>query len=157
MHITTIKKNPNGDTRSAPKGVTYEQFQEANDSHRKDVESVMEGLADMLANQGFRHDWTKKVYEEDFYKDFIAAQNGADFVSLPWYQLHIDKESHHPGSKCHDDITLLDIIETIADCICAGKARTGEVFPIEFDAEILSKAVTNTVALVDSMTKVKGG
>lgn len=28
-----IKKNPNGDTRTAPKGITFEQFQEANDMH----------------------------------------------------------------------------------------------------------------------------
>ena len=27
--VIEIKKNPNGDTRTAPKGITFEQFQEA--------------------------------------------------------------------------------------------------------------------------------
>lgn len=29
-----IRKNPNGDTRTAPKGITFEQFDEANWSHK---------------------------------------------------------------------------------------------------------------------------
>ena len=36
-----ITKNPNGDTRTAPKGITFEQFQQANDTHIQDVQSVM--------------------------------------------------------------------------------------------------------------------
>lgn len=36
-----IKKNPNGDTRTAPKGITFEQFQEANDMHIDSVGEVM--------------------------------------------------------------------------------------------------------------------
>ena len=36
-----IKKNPNGDTRTAPKGITFEEFQEANDMHIYDVSRVM--------------------------------------------------------------------------------------------------------------------
>lgn len=37
MYDITIYKNPNGDTRTAPKNVTYEQFQKANDMHITDV------------------------------------------------------------------------------------------------------------------------
>ena len=36
-----IQKNPNGDTRTAPKGITFEEFQEANDMHIEDVKEVM--------------------------------------------------------------------------------------------------------------------
>lgn len=40
-----IYKNPNGDTRTAPKDVTFEKFQEANDMHIEDVEAVMYELS----------------------------------------------------------------------------------------------------------------
>lgn len=39
--MVAIHKNPNGDTRTAPKGITFNQFQEANDSHRNDVNQVI--------------------------------------------------------------------------------------------------------------------
>ena len=55
-----IYKNPNGDTRTAPKNITFEQLQEANDSHRDDVNKVISVLALMLSENGVKHDWTKK-------------------------------------------------------------------------------------------------
>ena len=39
-----IKKNPNGDTRTASKKISYEEFQEANDMHKRDVYEVMKYL-----------------------------------------------------------------------------------------------------------------
>ena len=54
----------------------------------------------------------------------------------------------------HDDITLLDIIEMVVDCVCAGKARNGEVRPLEINDAILKKALDNTVKLIDSITEV---
>lgn len=38
--MITIYKNPNGDTRTAPKDISFEQFQEANDMHKQDVRNV---------------------------------------------------------------------------------------------------------------------
>jgi len=43
----------------------------------------------------------------------------------------------------------------IVDCVCAGKARSGEVRPIEINDEILKKAVANTVKLIDENTEVE--
>ena len=40
-----IRKNPSGDTRTAQKDVSFEQFQEANDMHIEDVRSVMYELS----------------------------------------------------------------------------------------------------------------
>lgn len=51
-----IHKNPNGDTRTAPKEITFEQFQEANDSHRDDVNKVISVLSLMLSENGLKHD-----------------------------------------------------------------------------------------------------
>ena len=150
-----IKRNPNGDTRTAPKDITFEQFHEANLSHIRDVGEIMTTLGYLLEIQGQQHDWTKLKYERNFWLDFQnSLLRNEDFVSAWWYQLHVNTEKHHPLSYCHDNITLLDIIETIVDCVCAGKTRSGEVRPLEFNQEILEKAVKNTVKLIDDITEV---
>ena len=155
-HKIIIHKNPNGDTRTAPKGITFEQFQEANDSHRDDVNKVISVLSLMLSENGLKHDWTKKSEEKMFYSDFIEAMaGGIDFVSGEWYQLHVNTERHHLLSRCPDDVNLLDVIEMVVDCVCAGKTRSGEVRELEISTDILEKALKNTVKLVDDMTVVK--
>jgi len=146
-----LKRDPHGDSRHAPKDTTFEQFHEANVLHIHDVQSVMNWLSTLIKNQGKIHDWTKIRYEQEFWKDFWSD----DFVNCTWYQRHIHTEKHHPTSYCHDDVDLIDILEMIADCVCAGKARSGEVRPIEINDEILRKAVNNTVKLIDKYTEVE--
>lgn len=154
--IVEIHKNPNGDTRTAPKNISFEQFQEANDSHRIDVQRVMYEIACMLSSNGIKHDWTKKRYEKMFYNNFLATMNyGSNFVSGEWYQLHVNTERHHLLSVCPEDVNLLDVIEMIVDCVCAGKTRSGEVRDLEISTDILEMALKNTVKLVDDMTVVK--
>ena len=121
-----IKKNPNGDTRTAPKGITFEQFQETNDMHIEDVGKAMHALSRFVDTAGRNHDFTKKSREKMFYRDFVDAQeNGADFVNGEWYQLHVKTERHHLLSNCPSDVNLIDVLEMIADCTCAGLARSG--------------------------------
>ena len=38
----------------------------------------------------------------------------------------------------------------VVDCVCAGKARSGEVRQLEINDEILKKALQNTVKLIDN-------
>ena len=142
-----------GDSRHAPKDTTFEQFHQANLNHIRDVRNVMTRLSIILDQQGKIHDWTKLRYENEFWEDFWSK----DFVNGKWYQRHVHTEKHHPTSYCHDDIDLLDIIEMVVDCVCAGKARAGEVRPMEINAEILKKAFENTVKLVDNLTTLKKG
>ena len=153
--MVAIHKNPNGDTRTAPKGITFEQFQKANNSHIADVANVMFEIADKLKDNGCKHDYTKKSEEKLFYGDFIETMaGGLDFVSGDWYQLHVNTERHHLFSRCPDDVNLLDVIEMIVDCVCAGKTRSGEIRELEISADILEKALKNTVKLIDDMTYV---
>lgn len=150
-----IKKNPNGDTRTAPKDISFEQFHKANLSHVDDVRAIMIYLSRLLSTQGYKHDYTKFLYEREFYKNFLdTINNGTDFCSNTWYQKHIEEEKHHPFSKCHEDINLLDIIETIVDCVCAGKTRSGEIRSLEFDDKILKLALENTIKFIDNITEV---
>ena len=154
--VIFITKDNHGDSRHAPKDTTREQFHQANLNHIYDVREVMLWLARKLAVQGRNHDWSKLEFEDEFWKDFQdSLLNGADFVNAWWYQMHIKEERHHPTSYCHDDINLLDIIEMIVDCVCAGKARAGEVRSMEINDEILKKAFENTVKLIDDVTEVK--
>lgn len=151
-----IKKNPNGDTRTAPKGITFEQFQEANDMHIDDVREVMHALSRFVDMAGRSHDFTKKSRERMFYRDFVDTQeNGADFVNGEWYQLHVKAERHHLLSNCPDDVNLIDVLEMIADCACAGMARSGEIRDLEIDTEILNRAVKNTAEMIKNMVIVK--
>ena len=147
-----IAKNPNGDTRTAPKNVTFEQFQEANDMHGDDVRAVMWELSRMVDEAGEYHDCTKKIHERMFYKDFKSTiENGDNFTDGEWYKLHITAERHHLLSHCPDDVNLIDVLEMITDCTCAGLARSGEIRDLEIDNDILNKAVKNTCDLIKSM------
>ena len=151
-----IKKNPNGDTRTAPKGITFEQFQEANDMHIDDVGKVMHALSRFVDTAGRSHDFTKKSRERMFYRDFVDTQeNGADFVNGEWYQLHVKAERHHLLSNCPDDVNLIDVLEMIADCTCAGLTRSGEIRDLEIDNDILNRAVKNTAEMIKNMVTVK--
>lgn len=144
-----IEKNPNGDTRTAPKDISFEQFKKANDMHRADVNAVMKYLAHLVHMAGLKHDYTKKSDEELFYDNFLSTMiNNTNFVEDEWYQLHVNTERHHLFSRCPEDVNLIDIIEMIADCTCAGLARSGEVRDLEISTNILEKAVKNTVQLI---------
>ena len=150
-----IRKNPNGDTRTAQKDVSFEQFQEANDMHIEDVRSVMYELSKMIDARGENHDCTKKSQERMFYRDFVNTQeNGDDFTKSEWYYLHTKAERHHLLSHCPEDVNLIDVLEMIVDCTCAGLARSGEVRDLEINTEILEKAVNNTTQLIKSMVKI---
>lgn len=153
--MVKITKNPNGDTRTAPSGITFKQFQEANDMHINNVEEVMWEIANLVEKAGELHDCTKKSQERMFYRDFVNTQeNGADFVNGEWYQLHVNVERHHLLSNCPDDVNLIDVLEMVADCTCAGLARSGEIRDLEINSEILDRAVKNTAELIKSMVEV---
>ena len=150
MEKVKLIKDPHGDSRHASKDTTFEEFHLANVRHISDVKRVLYLFSKLLEEQADKHDWTKLTYEKEFWEDFWKE----DFVHQWWYQMHVQDERHHPLSYCHDDINLLDILEMIVDCVVAGKARAGEVRPLEINDEILKKAFENTVKLVDDNTEV---
>ncbi|MCO5822892.1 DUF5662 family protein [Clostridioides difficile] len=154
--MVIIYKNSNGDTRTAKKDVSFKEFQDANDMHRQDVRNVMNELALKLMVTGATHDYTKKSDEKLFYKNFLSTiNNNTDFVNDEWYQLHIKNERHHLLSRCPKDVNLIDILEMITDCVCAGMARSGDIRPIEIDSDVLNKALANTTEMIKNMITVK--
>ena len=68
---------------------------------------------------------------------------------------HITKERHHILSHCPDDVNLIDVLEMISDCCCAGLARQGFVREVTIPPDILMNAFKNTVELIKHNIKVE--
>lgn len=144
-----VIKDPNGDTRTAKKDVTFEEFSNANFAHRISIANTLHWIAKSIEDRGLNHDWSKIELEKEFYKDFKnTLENGTDFTQGEWYKFHIEKERHHLLARCPEDVNIIDVIEMICDCVSAGLSRSGEVRELEISDDILRKAVNNTVKLL---------
>lgn len=154
-----IRPNKNGDSRSAEKCPTFGDFENANKSHRSEVREMMKQFGMLIIERGKSHDWTKvkEPQKSQFYADLCnAVNNKADFTKGEWYPMHCETERHHLNAKCPEDVNLIDVVEMVADCVCAGMARSGSVYPIEIDPTIIQKAIDNTVQyMIDEMIEIK--
>ena len=157
MDTIKIKKNTCGDTRTAKGVPTIRQFERSNRMHCTDVSEMMKSLAAEIGHAGNLHDITK-MREPDkslFYRELCSTIEGKmNFVEGRWYPMHCQTERHHIDKFCHDDVNLIDILEMICDCVCAGMARSGKVRPIEIPSEVLQKAVVNTVEMCRSSVEL---
>lgn len=151
MERIKIKHNTLGDTRTATKVPTFYEFGDANRDHVNDVKNMMRKLADDISERGSKHDFTKMFDPEKslFYRELCAKIEGKidSFVDGEWYPMHCRTERHHLNEYCPEDVNLIDVLEMISDCVCAGMARSGNVYPIEIPSDILQKAVKNTVQM----------
>lgn len=161
-NLSTVYVKPNnlGDTRTAERIPSREEFHEANVSHVDDVRAIMEQIAAEINWRGTIHDWTKTDYEAMFYKDFceflepdalgVKIEDRERFEDRDWYQMHIKKERHHLNSNVPDDVNLFDVLEMIADSVAAGRARNklGAVYRIDIPDYVLYEAFENTVKLI---------
>lgn len=155
MNTILIKKNPNGDTRTADHIPTFKEFKNANVSHIKDVSSVIDELSYDLHARGFRHDITKISHDELFYHDLCATMNGEmKFEDGEWAKIHYNTERHHLNRVTPEDVNLIDVLEMIVDCVCAGMARSGSVRPIKITDTVLQMAVRNTAKMIEDAIEI---
>jgi hypothetical protein len=161
MKRTKIKKNPLGDTRTAIRVPNFSEFRDANTSHRREVETMMQNIADCISIQGGVHDYTKtrEPYSSLFYRELCAKIEGKidSFTDGEWYPMHCRTERHHLNEHCPDDVNLIDVLEMICDCVCAGMARSGSVYPVTISSDILQKAVKNTVDMCINSVEFEEG
>lgn len=143
-----IFKDPNADSRTGGMDISMFELEDSTLEHIGDVRRALLFFAEQLNQAGWAHDYTKKAYLEEFHKDFTTLQPGDEFKTGKWYQLHISKERHHLLAKAPDDITLIDVLEYISDCVMAGMARSGSVSDLSLPSDILEKAFANTVNLL---------
>ena len=153
-----IKKHTEGDSRVAKGFPTVRAFDNANIDHREDVKNLIARFAEMLKKWTNDHDWTKRdePYRSMFYRDLCATLEGRmNFMDGEWAHLHYyEKERHHLKQHCPDDVNLFDVIEMLCDCVAAGMARSGDVYDVDIPAEVLTKAVANTVELLKDEIEV---
>lgn len=153
-----IRRHTEGDSRVAKELPSIKAFQNANKDHIRDVTGLINVFVDILNEKSSMHDWTKvtEPYESMFYRDLCNTIKGSiNFDEGEWADLHYNKlERHHLKRRCPDDVDLFDVIEMICDCVAAGLARSGDVYDIDIPAEILTKAVNNTVEILKNEIEV---
>lgn len=157
MEVIKIMRNANGDSRTAKHIPTINEFGIANRSHREDVSNAMYFINERIRERRTKHDDTKVIepYKSIFYRDLCDAIGGKiNFEDGEWYKMHCETERHHLNKYCPEDVNLIDVIEMICDCICAGMARTGEIRPIEISTDILQKAVNNTAIMLANNVEI---
>lgn len=151
MKAIKIERNTLGDTRTATKVPTMNEFIAANREHVGHVEEMMRNISDDIRLRGINHDYTK-IHEPErslFYRELCAKIEGKidSFEDGEWYPMHCLTERHHLNEHCPEDVNMIDVIEMICDCVCAGMARSGAFWPIKIPTEILQKAVENTAKM----------
>jgi hypothetical protein len=148
-----IHKSPTADTRTCDwSKVTKEELLAASKQHIRDVREAMGWFAGVLIDKRHDHDFTKITRIDEFHADFSTG-----FKTTGWWDDHRKVERHHLGHDdgVRDNVSLFDVLEYIADCVMAGKARSGTVTPLEIKPEVLLKAFENTWrALADNVEVV---
>lgn len=150
MDKIKILKTTKCDTRAIDDNFSKQDVLSDSIKHILAVMAVARAVSYTFTSNCTKHDWSKvnEPYLTQFYEALKTKKTGNDFKELEWYQNHIRLERHHPKDRCADDINLLDILEMCIDCVTAGLARTGSVYPIEISDEILQKALANTVTML---------
>ena len=150
-----IYKTDKCDTRTNPTNFTIEDVECDTLKHKLAVQDACSLIATKLIEQSQDHDYTKLgEYLPAFYQALKTGFKGKEFYGLDWWNIHTTKERHHLNNHCPDDVNLIDVIEMLCDCVCAGKARTGTIYPIQISNEILQKAVANTVEMLEREIEV---
>ena len=145
MKKIQIEKTTGADTRSAKGTVSKETLLSESHLHRAHVRKLMGSVADELIEKGERHDYTKITLIDMFHDNFVQAlSKRIEFKQHAWWREHL-KERHHINDYMHPDTDLLDLIEMLANCVCAGRARTGEVWPIKIPDPKLHAMIQNTI------------
>lgn len=161
MRVIEMQKNSIGDTRTAKRVPTITEFDVSNGLHQRDVREMMEEVALCIHERSTQHDLTKTLDpgRSMFYRELCATIEGKmNFTEDgEWYKHHCEVERHHLNERCPDDVNLIDVIEMICDCVCAGMARKGCVYPIEIGTDVLKRAVFNTAKMLADVVVLVDG
>lgn len=152
--MISIKKSHTADTRTCDVSkVTKEVLLQSSFQHKDDVKAAMTFFSTMLMDAAAKHDHTKISHIDEFHSDFKTG-----FKVTKWWDMHRAVERHHIGQAdgVKGDVDLVDVIEYIADCVMAGMGRSGSVYPLHLQPELLEKAFQNTVEKLKAEVVVEG-
>jgi len=147
-----IQKSPTADTRTCDVSkVQKEELLKSSRQHIADVAKAMAFFSSKLFAAAAEHDYDKLTEIDWFYEDFKTK-----FEQTGWWDNHRKIHRHHLGQAdgVPADVNLIDMLEYISDCVMAGMARSGEVYAIEADDELLRRAFENTVELLKTQVVV---
>lgn len=149
----TIKKSATADTRTCDYANTSKQtLLESSIQHIADVQEGLFFFYLLMAKASRVHDHDKISDIEGFHRDFVTG-----FAQTTWWDNHRKVNRHHLMQEdgVPSDVNLIDVLDMIADCVMAGMARSGSVYPLEIPTEVLVKAFNNTVELLKSEVVVE--
>lgn len=150
--MITVIKSPTADTRTCDwSKVTKQQLLNSSQSHIQDVMNGMEFFIGMIQMAEKLHDADKLTDIDGFHRDF---QTG--FKHTKWWDHHRVISRHHllQDDGIPTDVNLVDVLEMIVDCVMAGMARAGSVYPLEIKPEVLQRAFHNTVLQLKQQIRV---
>ena len=148
-----IKKSPTADTRTCDfTNVSKETLLASSEMHIRDIAKAMHFFSTLLAMQAEFHDHDKITGIEHFHADFITG-----FKETGWWDNHRKVNRHHllQEDGIRDDVNLIDVLDFIVDCVMAGMARSGSVYPLELSNELLQRAFQNTIELLKTNVEVE--
>ena len=136
-----IQRSKTADSRSCNHAeVSKETLMASTVQHIRDVQAAMRLFSAMIEGAGSRHDTHKLETIDQFHDAFTGG-----FEDETWWNEH-KKERHHLPDI--EDLNLIDLLEHVADCVMAGKARSGQVYLTNIAPTVLAKAVKNTFKLL---------
>jgi hypothetical protein len=154
MKMIQIKKSPTADTRTCDFANTKkETLLASSHQHIQDVRVAMAQFSILLCTQAEVHDHDKISDIDGFNRDFLTG-----FKEHSWWDNHRKVNRHHllETDGVPADVNLIDVLDMISDCVMAGMARSGSVYPLNIDPEVLMRAFQNTVELLKKNVEVVG-
>lgn len=134
--------------------VTREQLLESSKQHIRDVREAHQFFSKKIAEAMLAHDTDKITDIDGFYRDFSHGFAEPDYTE--WWRRHRQLNRHHltypDGTPT--DVNLIDVLDFIADCVMAGMGRSGSVYPLHLEPELLERAFQNTVELLKAQVVV---
>lgn len=144
--MITIRQSPTADTRTCDfTQVTKETLYASSEQHIADVRQALAFFQSLLDEAAINHDPDKLTDIDGFHADFITG-----FKQHSWWDRHRPLNRHHltESDGVPVDVDLIDVLDFIADCVMAGMARSGSVYPLALKPELLERAFQNTVDLL---------
>ena len=141
------------DTRSCDyANVSKETLYSSSEQHIGDVRAALAFFRKEIDAASERHDYDKLSDIDGFHADFVTG-----FKQTGWWDRHRQLNRHHllQTDGVREDVNLIDVLDMIADCVMAGMARTGSVYPLNLDPDVLRRAFDNTVELLKQQVVVR--
>jgi hypothetical protein len=148
-----IQPSKTADTRSCDfASVSKETLLDSSRQHIGDVGKGLAFFAGLIVEAAARHDYDKLSDIDGFHADFVTG-----FAQTEWWDRHRKLNRHHllQEDGVPEDVNLIDVLDMVADCVMAGMARTGSVYPLNVTGEVLRRAFNNTVALLQAQVAVE--